>query len=52
MTIRLATDQDWPSIYPFYVTITAEGKTCAFPEKPNSGRRSPPGGWSSPGPER
>jgi len=29
MTIRLATDQDWPSIYPFYAAIMAEGKTCA-----------------------
>ena len=29
MTIRLATDQDWPSIYPFYAASMAEGKTCA-----------------------
>jgi len=31
-TIRLATDQDWPNIYPFYAAIMAEGKTYAFPE--------------------
>jgi L-amino acid N-acyltransferase YncA len=31
-TIRPATDQDWPRIYPFYATIMAEGKTYAFPE--------------------
>jgi GNAT superfamily N-acetyltransferase len=30
--IRLATDQDWPRIYPFYAAIMAEGKTYAFPE--------------------
>ena len=32
MTIRLATEQDWPSIYPFYAAIMAEGKTYAVPE--------------------
>jgi GNAT superfamily N-acetyltransferase len=31
-TIRLATDRDWPNIYPFYAAIMAEGKTYAFPE--------------------
>jgi GNAT superfamily N-acetyltransferase len=31
-TIRRATDQDWPSIYPFYAAIMAQGKTYAFPE--------------------
>jgi L-amino acid N-acyltransferase YncA len=31
-TIRLATDQDWPSIYRFYASIMAEGKTYAYPE--------------------
>lgn len=31
-TIRVATDQDWPGIYPFYAAIMAEGKTYAFPE--------------------
>lgn len=29
--IRLATDNDWPDIYPFYAAIIAEGKTIAFP---------------------
>jgi GNAT superfamily N-acetyltransferase len=31
--IRQATDQDWPSIYPVYAAIMAEGKTYAFPER-------------------
>jgi hypothetical protein len=30
--IRRATGQDWPSIYPLYAAIMAEGKTYAFPE--------------------
>ncbi|MGD0702615.1 MAG: GNAT family N-acetyltransferase [Trebonia sp.] len=33
MEIRVATDEDWPSIYPFYAQIMAEGKTYAFPER-------------------
>jgi L-amino acid N-acyltransferase YncA len=33
VTIRKATDQDWPRIYPFYATIMGEGKTYPFPEK-------------------
>src|SRR3954463_1760185 len=32
LTIREATDDDWPLIYPFYAEIVAEGKTYAFPE--------------------
>lgn len=32
MTIRTATAQDWPSIYPFYKAIMDEGRTYAFPE--------------------
>lgn len=32
MVIREATEQDWPSIYPFYAAIMAEGKTYPFPE--------------------
>ena len=31
MLIRVATEQDWPRIYPFYAAIMAEGKTYAFP---------------------
>jgi L-amino acid N-acyltransferase YncA len=31
--IRVATDEDWPSIYPFYAQIMAAGKTYAFPER-------------------
>ena len=30
--IRAATEEDWPSIYPFYAAIMAEGRTYAFPE--------------------
>jgi GNAT superfamily N-acetyltransferase len=30
--IRRATEQEWPSIYPIYAAIMAEGKTYAFPE--------------------
>jgi GNAT superfamily N-acetyltransferase len=33
MSIRQATDQDWPQIYTFYALIMAEGKTYAFPER-------------------
>ena len=32
MEIRVATDEDWPSIYPFYAAIMNEGRTYAFPE--------------------
>ncbi|WP_327675388.1 GNAT family N-acetyltransferase [Kitasatospora sp. NBC_00458] len=32
MKIRIASDEDWPSIYPFYSAIMAEGRTYAFPE--------------------
>lgn len=32
MIVRVATEQDWPLIYPFYAAIMAEGKTYAFPE--------------------
>jgi GNAT superfamily N-acetyltransferase len=31
--IRTATDEDWPSIYPFYSMIMAEGRTYPFPER-------------------
>lgn len=31
MTIRRATDEDWPAIFPFYSTIVDEGRTYAFP---------------------
>jgi GNAT superfamily N-acetyltransferase len=31
--IRVATDEDWPSIYPIYAQIMAEGRTYAFPER-------------------
>ncbi|MGK5520584.1 N-acetyltransferase family protein [Micromonospora sp. URMC 107] len=31
MIIRVATEQDWTDIYPFYAAIMAEGKTYAFP---------------------
>jgi L-amino acid N-acyltransferase YncA len=32
MSIRPATDEDWPRIYPFFSAIVAEGKTYAYPE--------------------
>jgi L-amino acid N-acyltransferase YncA len=32
ITVRAATEQDWPRIYPFYAAIVAEGRTYAFPE--------------------
>ncbi|WP_037577587.1 GNAT family N-acetyltransferase [Phaeacidiphilus oryzae] len=32
MDIRVALDEDWPRIYPFYSAIMAEGRTYAFPE--------------------
>ena len=33
VNIRLASDRDWPLIYPFYAAIMAEGKTYPFPEQ-------------------
>ncbi|WP_344324456.1 GNAT family N-acetyltransferase [Kitasatospora putterlickiae] len=33
MDIRIASDEDWPGIYPFYSAIMAEGRTYAFPER-------------------
>jgi L-amino acid N-acyltransferase YncA len=32
MIFRVADDQDWASIYPFYAAIMAEGKTYPFPQ--------------------
>jgi GNAT superfamily N-acetyltransferase len=32
VVIRVATDVDWPLIYPFYAATMAEGRTYAFPE--------------------
>jgi L-amino acid N-acyltransferase YncA len=32
MEIRVASAEDWPSIYPFYALTMAEGRTYAFPE--------------------
>ena len=32
ITIRPATEQDWPGIFPFYAAIVADGRTYAFPE--------------------
>jgi L-amino acid N-acyltransferase YncA len=29
--IRTATDDDWPSIFPIYAAVMAEGRTYAFP---------------------
>lgn len=32
MEIRVATDADWPRIYPFFSAIVAAGQTYAYPE--------------------
>lgn len=32
LTIRPATDEDWPAIHPFYSRIVEDGATYAFPE--------------------
>ena len=32
MTIRVASDEDWPLIYPFFARIIAAGETYAFPD--------------------
>jgi GNAT superfamily N-acetyltransferase len=32
VTIRVAGEQDWPRIYPFFRSIVAAGETYAFPE--------------------
>jgi L-amino acid N-acyltransferase YncA len=31
VTVREATDQDWPAIYPFFAEIVAAGRTYAYP---------------------
>jgi len=31
LTVRTATDEDWPRIFPFYAAVVAEGATYAFP---------------------
>ena len=33
MEIRLATDEDWPRIHPFFAAIVAAGRTYAYPEE-------------------
>ena len=32
MIIRLATDDDWPQIWPFFAAIVAAGETYAYPD--------------------
>jgi GNAT superfamily N-acetyltransferase len=32
MVIRVASDQDWPRIWPFFARIVAAGETYAYPE--------------------
>jgi hypothetical protein len=39
--IRIATDQDWPSIYLFYSAIMAEGRTYPFPAGQNLDEAKP-----------
>jgi GNAT superfamily N-acetyltransferase len=48
--IRVATDEDWPSIYPFYSQIMAEGRTYAFPERQTLDEARP--WWMEPPPGR
>lgn len=31
LTIRTATDEDWPQIYPLYAAVVADGRTYALP---------------------
>jgi hypothetical protein len=39
--IRIATDQDWPSIYLFYSALMAEGRTYPFPAGQNLDEANP-----------
>ncbi|WP_282071393.1 GNAT family N-acetyltransferase [Janibacter hoylei] len=32
LTIRAATDEDWPQIFPFWASIVDDGRTYAYPE--------------------
>jgi L-amino acid N-acyltransferase YncA len=48
MEIRTATDDDWPTIYPFYATIMAEGRTYAYPEGQSLDEARP--WWMEPSP--
>jgi L-amino acid N-acyltransferase YncA len=41
MIMRVAEDQDWASIYPFYAAIMAEGKTYPFPQHQTFGEARP-----------
>ncbi|GAA1912484.1 GNAT family N-acetyltransferase [Streptomyces sodiiphilus] len=41
MEIRVATDDDWPGIYPFYATIMAAGRTYPFPERQSPDEAKP-----------
>ncbi|HEX6871151.1 MAG TPA: GNAT family N-acetyltransferase [Micromonosporaceae bacterium] len=48
MLIRVATERDWPHIYPFYAAIMAEGTTYAFPEDQSMEQARP--WWMEPPP--
>jgi L-amino acid N-acyltransferase YncA len=47
-TIREATDQDWPQIFPFYSAIVADGRTYANPENQTADEARL--GWMAPPP--
>lgn len=48
MEIRVATDEDWPSIYSFFTTIVEAGETYAYPEHLSSEQAR--GYWMTPPP--
>ncbi|MED7953943.1 MULTISPECIES: GNAT family N-acetyltransferase [unclassified Streptomyces] len=50
MEIRIASDEDWPTIYPFYSAIMAEGRSYAFPERQSLEEARP--WWMEPPPGR
>jgi L-amino acid N-acyltransferase YncA len=50
VTIRPATDQDWPAIWPFFAQIVAAGETYAYPDELTS--ESAEGLWMEPPPGR
>lgn len=41
LTIRPATDDDWPAVFPFYARIVDEGRTYAFPPGQTMGEARP-----------
>jgi GNAT superfamily N-acetyltransferase len=50
MAIRLAEDEDWPRIWPFFARIVAAGETYAYPEELT--REAARAQWMEPPPGR